>query len=144
MKRFYVGTKLVEAWPEAKEGPAGAEPVDGYRVRYADGYESWSPKHAFEKAYLALPEGSDGTSITLETVLGLVRSWSDVKLGEKTTAVTATLLNGFEITETCACVEASNYVHLVGVEICRKRIQDRIWGYLGFTLQTARNGFVGN
>jgi len=26
-------------------------PEDGYHVVYADGYESWSPKEAFDKGY---------------------------------------------------------------------------------------------
>ena len=43
--REYWGTKLVEAAPRAKDGK------DGYAVRYADGYESWSPKDVFEAAY---------------------------------------------------------------------------------------------
>lgn len=142
MNRFYIGTKLVEAWPEDKQSPGGDEPVPGYAVRYSDGSVYWSPKHAFEAAYLALPEGSDGKSITQETVLSLVSHWSDTKLCNKTTAVTATLRNGFELTETCACVEASNYDQRVGVEICRTKILDRIWMLLGFSLQTARNGLT--
>ena len=44
MKR-YVGTKIIHAQPEQRIG----EP--GYLVRYADGYESWSPKDVFEEAY---------------------------------------------------------------------------------------------
>ena len=44
MKR-YIGTKIIHAQPEQRIG----EP--GYLVRYADGYESWSPKDAFEDAY---------------------------------------------------------------------------------------------
>ena len=44
----YIGTKLVEAEPQQKDGR------EGYRVRYAGGYESWSPKEVFETAYLAL------------------------------------------------------------------------------------------
>ena len=46
MKR-YIGTKIIHAVPE-KHSESGRE---GYRVRYADGYESWSPKEAFEDAY---------------------------------------------------------------------------------------------
>lgn len=46
MKR-YVGTKIIHAVDE-KHSESGRE---GYRVRYADGYESWSPKEAFEDAY---------------------------------------------------------------------------------------------
>ena len=41
----YIGTKLIEAEPAQKYG------LDGYNVRYADGYESWSPKDVFEDAY---------------------------------------------------------------------------------------------
>lgn len=46
MKR-YIGTKIIHAVDE-KHSESGRE---GYRVRYADGYESWSPKEAFENAY---------------------------------------------------------------------------------------------
>ena len=50
----YIGTKLIQAEPAYKEIdlkhlPAKAR--DGYRVVYPDGYESWSPKDVFEKAY---------------------------------------------------------------------------------------------
>lgn len=41
----YIGTKLIGAEPADREGK------DGYKVRYADGYESWSPKAVFEEAY---------------------------------------------------------------------------------------------
>jgi len=41
----YIGTKEILAWSEQKDGK------DGYGVRYEDGYKSWSPKAAFEKAY---------------------------------------------------------------------------------------------
>lgn len=45
MLRYY-GTKLVEAEPGQNN-----EGIDGYRVVYEDGYESWSPKHIFEASY---------------------------------------------------------------------------------------------
>lgn len=58
----YIGTKIVEAAPAVKKGgkvydltwpiPRSMEPEEpGYRVRYPDGYESWSPKDVFEEAY---------------------------------------------------------------------------------------------
>lgn len=55
----YIGTKQIEAEPmtEAEACEAGLlrtesyRDVPGYHVRYEDGYESWSPKDAFEKAY---------------------------------------------------------------------------------------------
>lgn len=41
----YYGMKRVSAEPTEKDGQ------DGYKVVYAGGYESWSPKKAFEDAY---------------------------------------------------------------------------------------------
>ena len=64
----YVGSKIVKAWPCLRIPVAGGRfeycklddvvPTcitgkieDGYRVRYEDGYLSWSPKAVFEAAY---------------------------------------------------------------------------------------------
>lgn len=44
----YIGVKIVKAEAEKKEGKSG------YKVVYPDGYVSWSPKDAFEKAYRIL------------------------------------------------------------------------------------------
>ena len=44
----YIGVKIVKAEPQEKSGK------QGYRVKYSDGYESWSPKDTFEKAYRKL------------------------------------------------------------------------------------------
>ena len=59
--RGYIGTKLILAklmtrgeyneyrgWPVPEGEEAGDE---GYLVQYEDGYQSWSPKDVFEKAY---------------------------------------------------------------------------------------------
>lgn len=49
----YIGAKLIEAEPcPAWKDAGGHKKGDaGYRVRYSDGYESWSPKDVFEAAY---------------------------------------------------------------------------------------------
>lgn len=50
----YIGTKIVEAETEELryKNEAGVEMCEeGYKVRYQDGYESWSPKGVFEEAY---------------------------------------------------------------------------------------------
>ena len=58
----YIGTKIIEAEPAIRKGgkvygegeaiPRSMETVEeGYRVRYPDGYVSWSPKAVFEQAY---------------------------------------------------------------------------------------------
>ena len=71
----YIGTKIIEAepckaWKDTKLHKAGE---DGYKVRYADGYESWSPKDVFEEAYrptdcmnfgLAIEAAKKGAKIT--------------------------------------------------------------------------------
>lgn len=55
----YIGTKCIEAEPEQKNGE------DGYKVVYEDGYESWSPKEAFEKAYRKSGEMSFGHALEM-------------------------------------------------------------------------------
>lgn len=44
----YIGVKIIKAEPQEKDGRPG------YKVRYPDGYVSWSPKETFEKAYRKL------------------------------------------------------------------------------------------
>lgn len=44
----YIGAKVVKAEPQEKDGRAG------YKVKYPDGYESWSLKDVFEKVYREL------------------------------------------------------------------------------------------
>lgn len=46
MKR-YIGTKIIHA--EIAASPKDG--IEGYKVVYADGYTSWSPRAAFEDAY---------------------------------------------------------------------------------------------
>ena len=70
----YIGTKIVEAAPAVKKGgkvydltwpiPRSMEPEEpGYRIRYPDGYESWSPKDVFEEAYRPTDAMSFGLAI---------------------------------------------------------------------------------
>lgn len=142
----YIGTKLIEAepcaaWKDTETHKVG-EP--GYHVRYADGYESWSPKDVFERAYLPLtvnPElKTDAPSISQEMVDGFIREVETTTMGGKTTVVRAVLRNGFEIVESSACVSAENYDEALGREICLGKIKDKVWMLLGFLLQTAVRG----
>lgn len=72
--RKYIGTKLVEAEPAIRKGgkvyaknsplPDILEPEeDGYKVRYPDGYESFSPKDVFEEAYRPIDGMNFGLAI---------------------------------------------------------------------------------
>lgn len=51
MTASYIGTKIVAAWPETRDGQ------EGYAVKYADDYISWSPKAVFEEAYRPVSPG---------------------------------------------------------------------------------------
>ena len=150
----YIGTKLVEAEPAWRLNgkvyawdalPDSADrPEEGYRVRYADGYESWSPKEVFEAAYLRVnPDGECKTgapSVSPGMVEDFLReTWTET-LGEKTTVVRAVLRNGFEIVESSSCVSPENYDEAMGRDICLKKIRDKVWMLLGFLLQTAVHG----
>ena len=70
----YIGTKIIEAAPAIRKGgkvydltwpiPKSMEPEEpGYRVRYPNGYESWSPKDVFEEAYRPTDAMSFGLAI---------------------------------------------------------------------------------
>lgn len=119
-------------------------PENGYRVRYPDGYESWSPKEVFEKAYLELTVNSGlkttGASISQEMVDAFISSYEVCTMGNKCTVVRAILRNGFEIVESSACVSEENYDEEMGAQICLSKIKDKVWLLLGFLLQTAIHG----
>ena len=154
--RKYIGTKLVEAEPAWRLNgklytwdalPDSADHAEaGYRVRYPDGYESWSPWAVFEAAYLRVnPDGECKTgapSVSPGMVEDFLRETRTETLGEKTTVVRAVLRNGFEIVESSSCVSPENYDEAMGREICLEKIRDKVWELLGFLLQTAVNGIA--
>ena len=62
MERIYIGTKIVAAEPMGEKQfismyrrdqqmPKDIIERPGFKVRYEDGYVSWSPKETFERAY---------------------------------------------------------------------------------------------
>ena len=153
--KTYIGTKIIEAVPAIRKGvrvyeegqptPKSMDPVEeGYKVRYPDGYESFSPKDVFEQAYLPLTVNpdlrTDAPSISQQMVDDFIlETWTQT-MGDKTTVVRALLRNGFEIVESSACVSAENYDEKLGREICLGKIKDKVWFLLGFLLQTAVHG----
>ena len=58
------------------------------------------------------------------------------EFGKPTTYVTVRMENGFTLRESTTCVDPSNYDENVGKEVCLKRIEDKIWFLLGYTLQS--------
>ena len=75
--------------------------------------------------------------VTKEEIDALVAAatFTDTKLGQKTTVVCMTLPNGFELIESSGCVCAENYDHALGVDICKRRIVDKLWFVEGYRLQ---------
>lgn len=139
VSQHYIGIKQVFAYPEARNG------VDGYHVVYDYGtplaYHSWSPKDKFEAAYLPMGHDNDGSRISPEMVASLIDFHPPYTHGEKTTVVGATLkTGGFEMLESSSCVDPRNYSEAIGSDVCRRRIEDRVWHLLGFALQWARRG----
>ena len=155
----YIGTKLIEAElafrctdsqmrvdiiVDPDETATYLKSEEGYRVRYPDGYESWSPRDVFEKAYLPMTVNehlrTDAPSISQQMVDDFIRETEVITMGDKTTVLRAVLRNGFEIVESSACVSVENYDEKLGAEICMEKIKDKVWMLLGFLLQTAVHG----
>lgn len=65
----YLGVKLIEAEPQERYKDVDYENCllknkqEGYKVIYPDGYESWSPKDVFEKAYRKIDNLTFGLAI---------------------------------------------------------------------------------
>ena len=149
----YMGCKLIQAevmnlgdynkyrgWniPE-NEDPNRA----GYLVKYPDGYESWSPKEIFEDAYMQVEENKElslKATITKEIAEGFIKAYQISTIGDKTTLVKAILKNGYEIIETSSAADKFAYSEIVGAEMCKEKIINKVWDLLSFTLQYAARG----
>lgn len=131
MTNIYIGTKQIEARPEARGGQ------EGYEVVYPDGYQSWSPKEAFESAYLL--QGADPSRITEQMVAEFIVSYEVTRLRNHT-VVCAVLRNGFSIVADSACVDPANYHEGIGTDLALNKIKNKVWELLGFMLCSARNG----
>lgn len=151
--RKYIGTKLVEAESmtfeqynelRKKDNKIGLCPnEEGYRLKYSDGYTSWSPKSVFECAYFPVDDNKElpsGVSIGSKMVDEFISFTETHTLGDQTTVVRCVLRNGFEIIEASSCVDPKNYSEEMGYKICMDKIKDKIWELLGFLLQTAWSG----
>ena len=77
-------------------------------------------------------------TVTQEVVKAIMaNSTFDVEtMFHKCTVVACKLPNGFVIVETSACVSPENYDEKIGVEICMKKIENKIWELEGYRLQS--------
>ena len=58
-----------------------------------------------------------------------------IEFGKPCTYVTVRMKNGFTLRESTTCVGPKNYSEEIGKKVCLKRIEDKIWFLLGYTLQ---------
>lgn len=139
----YISVKMVKAEPckAWKDFKGHKEGDEGYKIYYPDGYVSWCPKDIFEAQYLEL-EKED--TITQKDVDNFISKVEAIKMGDKTTVTQATLKNGFLMVAGSACVELKNFDLEIGKQCCMERIKNNIWEFLGFLLQSAKNGFKGD
>lgn len=112
----------------------------GYEVTYSDGYKSWCPKDVADKAYFKLDESNDGTKIVEADVNNFCPQYKATTVGDKTTVVIAKTITGFELVESSSCVDPKNYSQKLGEQYAMEKVHSKIWDYLGFVLQWAKNG----
>ena len=150
----FIGCKLVTAekvtWEECcrrlnlQVQPPRMAPVEKvYYMEYPDGYKTYCPVEVFERAYIPVKKNADlktDISISQMMVDEFIAYDEVVTIEPATTLVRCHLRNGFVITEASTCVDPANYSQNIGAEICRKKIEDQIWSYLGFLLASAKNG----
>lgn len=79
----------------------------------------------------------EAPTVTQEYIDEIIEnSTFDVKtVFDKCTIVTCKLPNGFVIVESSACVSPENYDEEIGMEICLKKIKDKVWELEGYMLQ---------
>lgn len=136
----YISVKQVKAEPcSAWEDCKGHKMGDaGYKIYYPDGYVSWCPSDIFEQQYL---ETEQIDKISQSDVDNFIDKVNSVQFNDKTTVTQATLKNGFVLTESSSCVDASNFDMKIGEQCCMEQIEHNVWFLLGFLLQSARYGF---
>jgi hypothetical protein len=139
MSQYYVGVKIVEARPCIRDG------IEGYAVKYSDGYVSWSPKEVFEASYLPMGDGNDNmvTQAMITEFVGNGLESSDLPDG-KTTLVQCKTISGFMQYETASCVDPENYDARMGMAIGVRKIEETLWKCLGFVVQWGKFGLKGN
>ena len=149
---FYIGVKRLRAKPMTLGDyntirgwtiPANEDPAaPGYLVIYEDGYRSWSPKSIFESAYFRL-EDEAGLSIMQPDVDGFFAGRTVIHETDRMVVCQFTLANGCQIVKHSACVDASNFNRVFGMQLCEQRAEGSVWNYLRFLLQTAIAGVKG-
>ena len=143
-----IGIKMVELQPmTAREANDKGHRIgnhsfeeEGYEVTYPDGYKSWTPKDIADAAYYKLSKDNDGTKVLKEDVENFITDVEVITIGEKTTAVNAHTLTGFDTVRHSSCVDPKNYSEELGKQYAMEEVVNSLWSHLGFVLQWAKYG----
>lgn len=115
----------------------------GYEVTYEGGYKSWSPADVFEKYYYMITD-DNASKINKQDVENFIENVDVTTIGEKTTVVNAHLLSGFDTVRHSSCVSPENYSEELGKQYAMEEVINDTWAHLGFVLQWAKYGLIGN
>lgn len=130
MKQF-IGTKIISAEPCAKDGQ------DGYTVVYKDGYNSWSPKEAFEEAYSAIDEIPN--SLSVESITSVIDAQLFKRIDNSTTTLCIlTLQNGYIVVGKSACISKDVFDENLGQQFAYQDALAKIWELEGYLLAQRR------
>ncbi len=156
--KHYIGCKLIEAEPALRingeviqqEGdyidiPPEVTVEEGYRVRYPDGYESWSPKKVFEKAYFqvddSVVQGENNVSRRMvDEFISHAMACSSPPIEPHVVRVMCVLRNGTTIREEFDCVDPKLFDEKFGEEMCWNNIHRKIEEHLDFLIKMGKNG----
>lgn len=132
--KMYIGVNRIYAEPKEHNGNLG------YRIIYEpDGYESWSPKDVFEKAYFPITQNNRLTEEEINSFISSSKIHAE-KRGDKSTLVEITYPNGWTDYEISSCIDPANYDEELGKAYALENIKRRLWKSLGFVLQWAHHG----
>jgi len=133
MKGFCIGVKIIEVLGEEERFG-----VPGYSVRYEDGYASWSPKDALEKAYFSM--GDNQTSITRTMVNAFIDNVETKQIDTRTVQGKGTCITGFSKWVKSECVNPAKMDKEAEADNCRAEIRAKVWEFLSFVLQWGQRG----
>ena len=90
-----------------------------------------------EEHFKKIEEKKKAPTITQEHIDNIMNhsSFDIKKVFDKCTIIACKLPNGFVIVESSACVSPENYSEKIGIDICMKKIKDKVWELEGYRLQ---------
>lgn len=111
----------------------------GYELTYPNMFKEWIPKSQINKRFFTLMN-ENGNTITRDDVLRFIRDIDAQTINDKTALVDSKLITNYNIVETSSCVDPKNYDLELGKKYATEKVVNKVWDYLGFVLQWAKDG----